>query len=175
LPWPVGAEEVEVPTQVPAVVLEAQRRARWLELLERSETHRIDLARVPTLGSRLGSGREVKELGYGGRAEAFGGTLLLVGREEPDSATAGRYLDISHASKLVNVSPTAYAGLACCLERESGEPLGLGVVSSYDPADHVLEVKSPAVVPAPVRQVRFGGFRVDAMGREGPALPSWSL
>lgn len=175
LPWPVGPEEVELPPQVPSVVLEAQRRARWLELLERSERHRIDLERVATAGSRLGSGRELKELGYAGRAEVFGSTLLLVGDDEPEPARAGRYLDIAHAAKLVNVSPKAFEGLVCSLERESGEPLGLGVVAAYDPLAHVLEVQSPAVVPAPVRQVRFGGFRVDTSGREGTALPSWSL
>lgn len=175
LPWPVGPEEVERPAQVPTVVLEAQRRARWLELLEHSDRHQIDLERVPTIGARLGSGREVKELGYAGRSEVFGSTLLLVGEEEPEPATAGRYLDIAHAAKLVNVAPKAFEGLVCCLERESGEPLGLGVVAAYDPVAHVLEVQSPAVVPAPVRQVRFGGFRVDSNGREGPALPSWSL
>lgn len=175
LGWPVGASEIELPKAFPTMVVEAQRRARWIEMLEAAENHEVHLSDVTTMGARLGSGLRVEVPDWEGWAEVCGGVLFLVGDLDPEESRIGRLLDQTHASKLSFVHSTDYGGLLCSFASEEGEDFGIGTISEFDPVRGLLRIKSTAVPPSPVRVLRFGSVKLDAVGRESPVVKPWSL
>lgn len=180
--WPVGPESVPREAAFPEVVRHAQRKANWLKLLEEGEEHRVDLARVSVQGVRLGSGKaivrtDLDALGLGSvlHAEVMGKTLMIVGEHDPEDGPLARAMDRHHVERVHSVRPTAYEGLLCCMEREGGEPLGMGVVRSIAFASGVAEVLSTAVAPAPVRTLRMGALRIDPDGNELGEVRPWQV
>jgi hypothetical protein len=171
--WPVGPEEVPVSTEFPDMVKDAQRRARWLELIEDCQNHEIHLSDVQIMGSRLGSGeRAENEFGLG---EVSGGTLHLVTREMVDEEMISRMLDEFHVSKVSLVHPRSYHGLICSFAHQDGDDFGLGVIKRFDELRGVMEILNTAVVPAPVRILKIGSFRVDSKGKEIGEQGPWTV
>ena len=171
--WPVGPEIVPLSTDFPDMVREAQRRARWLELLENCEVHEVRLNEVAMMGVRLGSGvRAENEFGLG---EVSGGVLHLVTREMLDDEMISRMLDEFHVSKVSLVHPRSYHGLICSFAHEDGEDFGMGVIKRFDEMRGVMEVLNTAVVPAPVRVMKVGTFRVDSKGKEIGEHNAWTV
>ncbi|MCW5937670.1 MAG: hypothetical protein KIT11_10245 [Fimbriimonadaceae bacterium] len=174
-PWPVGAEEVEMPDQYPVVVREAQRRARWLELFERSTLQEVDLGQVRVVGARLGSGERFRSPDFAGYLEKCGETLLVVDDADLDDGLVGRLCAQAGAGKLVHTKASEYEGLVCSFARESGEDFGMGVVRSFEPARNRMVVLCDAIAPAPVRALKLGTLRVWSDGREVSELVPWSV
>jgi hypothetical protein len=180
--WPVRAERVPLEPAFPAMVLAAQRRARWMELLKLARPLDIDLARTRVLGARLGSGSPVNVaalhapgLQGGLRAEVCGQTLLLVTREPVDDGTAIRAMNLAGASRVVAQTPEAYEGLVCSLERDDGTPVALGIVERAEFADGRLRVLTASSPAKAARVLRIGALRVDAEGREVGEVRPWSV
>jgi hypothetical protein len=172
-PWPVGAESVEVGAAFPEMVRSAQRRARWLELLEGCGVHEVRLGDIAVVGARLGSGaRAGDDFGFG---EVGGGVLHLVTREMLDEEMAARKLDEFHVARVNLVHPRSYHGLLCSFAHESGEDFGMGVVRRFDELRGVVEILNSAVVPAPVRLLKLGTFRIDSKGREVGEHAAWTV
>jgi hypothetical protein len=175
LGWPVGAEETEVAEAFPHVVIEAQRRARWLETAEQSEEHDVDLTKVTVDGARLGSGVRVELPGWAGWSEVSGGVLHLVGEREVTEEEAGQYLDQAHAARVSVVTPASYNGLVCSFASQEGEDFGIGFVREFLPERRLMKVRCTAVAPAPVRILRLGALRVDDTGRELGDVRAWTV
>lgn len=171
-PWPVGAEAVELPEAFPPLVQEAQRRAQWLDLLEKAEKHTIDLGQVSLMGSRLGSGAVAETDPY---TEASGGVALMVTDQAMGDAEVARAMDMAHASRSQIVSPGRYSGLVCSLAHQDGEDFGLGVVDSIDLARRVVHLRALAVAPAPARVLKVGTLRIDSLGKEIEDLKPWAV
>lgn len=172
-PWPVGPEEIDATPDFPQLVKEAQRRSRWLELIEDSQIHTIRLSEVATQGCRLGSGRRVDV--PTGLGEVCGNVLLWVTKHKPEDQVVSRLLDDVHASRLDLADPRSYHGTLCSFAHESGEDFGMGVVKSFDPDRGVLEVLNTAISPAPVRILKLGSLRIDSKGKEIGVHVPWAV
>lgn len=175
LGWPVGAAEQDSDPGFPQLVLEAQRRARWLEMFENSVEHEVDLRNVSVLGSRLGSGQTVSIKGWLGWAELTGNVLHLVGDQDPTENEVSAMLDLVHANRLSLVSPKAYQGLLCSFSSQTGEDFGIGTIEEFLPERGLLRILCTAVAPAPVRILRLGTLKLDKSGREVIDVKPWSL
>lgn len=179
--WPVGPEVLEGSAAVPALVYVAQRRARWLKLIEESVAHEISLDEVSIEGARLGAGRPVLEnvLRSSGLnilyAEAAGNTLLAISPEPIEEHLLSRLLDLTHCTKAVVLKPSDYQDLVCALCRQSGEEFAFGVVREIDFERRTIRVQSNAVPPAPVRVVKLGMLRVDSSGKEEAEIKPWQV
>ncbi len=173
-PWPVGAEEADATPDLPPLVRDAQRRARWLELRERATSQIVPLDTVGVLGARFGSGHRFRTTDWEGHAEAGAGTLLLIGDGEPDEA-AGTLMAQSQASRMVVNSPRTYDGLVCAFAHQDGEDFAMGIVDRLDLERREFTVLSDAVPPAPVRLLRLGRLRVDGSGREVGEAKPWTV
>lgn len=171
--WPVGPEEVGVSADFPALVKDAQRRARWLSLIEDSGVHEVVLADVRVMGARLGSGRRV-DLGAG-LAEVGGSVLHWVTREEVGEDRISALMNEFHVGRVNLVDPRTYHGTICSFAHEEGRDFGMGVVKRFDEERGVVEILSPAVVPAPVRILKLGSLRVDSQGREIGEHAPWAV
>lgn len=177
--WPVSVEAISLPGNVPEIVETAQRKARWMELLETGHSHHISLKRVSIQDGRLGSGvplsaaeREKSGLKDAVWAEVSASTIFVVSDEEPPTQRA---LDVTHTTKLVWAKPSAYDGLLVSFARQSGEDFDLGLVESVDFAGGEMTVRSPAIPPAPVRILKLGGLRVDPSGNELGETKPWQV
>ncbi|HEY0867593.1 MAG TPA: hypothetical protein VGE01_09445 [Fimbriimonas sp.] len=174
--FPVGPEEVELGKSFPLLVMQAQRKAQWMKLMEQCQEHDVDLRQVTIEGARFGSGenltREVEGVLY---AERCGSTLLMVSDEELSDAQIARALDSSHTARAHLVSPEAYRNLLCSFGRPNGEDFGMGTVAEIDWESLRARVLCTAIPPAPVRILRLGSLRIDPHGNElGEAKP-WQV
>jgi hypothetical protein len=172
-PWPVGAEETDLPHELPPLVREAQRRAQWMALLDRSTLHTVWLGEVALLGARLGSGRRVET--PTAWAEVAGSTLHVVADQALDDAQVSSLMDAAHADKTSSAKPSDYAGLVCSFAHQDGEDFGLGVIEALDVQTETLTVRNEAVAGAMPRIVKLGVLRIDGSGRELPPVRPWSL
>lgn len=180
--WPVGPEAVSLRGDVPDLVNQAQRKARWLELIESSTEHRFPFRSVAIEGARLGAGRalseaELEKIGMDGaqHAEICGSTLFAVYDEEPPEPMVARLLDAVHAKRAVFAAPHAYRGLLCSFARQSGEDFAIGTIQDIDFKSGEIVINSPAVPQAPVRILRIGSLRIDASGNEIEELRAWQV
>ena len=174
-PWPVGAETVELAPSFLPVVQDAQRRARWLELVERCEQHVVPLGQVAFVGARLGSGTRLRHKDLAELAEISGGVLHVVTDRKLPEPEIRRAMDVTHATRLSMVSPGSYQGLLCSFCHQNGEDFGMGFVKSLDPVAETLTVMCDAVVPAPVRIVRLGLIKIDAGGIDDLSADLWTV
>lgn len=174
-PWPVGAETVELPAPFPPLVKDAQRRARWIELLDSCVPHTVDLAEVALMGSRLGSGTRLAHKDFSDYGEVAGGILHIVTDRQLTDQESARAMDVTHARKLSLVSPSAYRGLLCSFADQEGADFGLGIVKSFDPDRARFEILGNPVAPAPVRILKIGLQRLTESGQEDGVITPWSL
>ncbi|HRI44146.1 MAG TPA: hypothetical protein PLL78_03285 [Fimbriimonadaceae bacterium] len=179
--WPVGPQRVGLEPAFPEVVAAAQRRSRWIEMLERCEAHEVPLDRVSIEGLRLGGGLPIPigSLHLAGvqnalHAEVFGSTLFLVARDGLDQDHIGRALDLTHASAAMVVEPSSYSGLLCSFADQLGDDFGMGMVEEIDFERRLVRAKCTAVAPAPVRILKIGSLRIDAGGKELGETKPWS-
>lgn len=177
-PWLIETEQIALQNSLPESAKTAQRRARWLEVLESCQEHVLDLDHVGIHGIRLGSGQRLHGAPFdqlGTHVELYGNTLLVVTDHEHDEDAATEALNLSHATKLNFVATTAYDGLICSFVRGTGEDFGIGVVKSIDFEARTATFLNTAVAPAPVRSVRIGSLRIDATGKETGETRPWAV
>lgn len=179
--WPVGPEWVDAVRPYPWVVVEAQRKAHWLAVLEQCENHEFPLASVSVQGARLGSGEklDVLELARCGVeaqwAERSAGTLFAVVEENPKDEATNRALNVFDCKRVVYAEPSAYIGLLCAFSRQSGEDFGFGVIDHIDFPAGMVYSRTTAVAPAPVRILKLGGLRLGKAGSELGELRPWQV
>lgn len=175
--WPVGPQTTSVDAGYPDLVQQAQRRARWIELLDSCVEHEIDLRHVAIQGARLGSGLPVDLRGIDAivHAELAGSSLFLVADRALSEGEIAQAIALTHAARAHVVEPESYDGLLVSLARQDAEDFALGVIRSIDFRRGILSVRSPAVAPAPVRILKFGGLRLDSGGKELGEVKPWSL
>jgi polynucleotide 5'-kinase involved in rRNA processing len=177
-PWLIEAETIALQESLPENAQAAQRRARWLEMLEGCSEHMIELDHIGIHGVRLGSGQRLHGAPFddlGIHVEVYGSTLLVVTGHDVDEQMAGDALNLAHATKLSLVSPDAYDGLLCSFVRGSGEDFGIGVVKGIDFHEREATFLNNAVAPAPVRSVRIGSLRIDETGKETGETKPWAV
>ncbi|RYG41685.1 hypothetical protein EON79_20335, partial [bacterium] len=90
-PW-CRAEEIVLTAKPPPAVLHAQRRAFWIDLLDRSHRHELTVAGLRFEGTRLGTGTEVVIEGAI-HAEKIGSTLYAIIKGEFDDRAISIALD----------------------------------------------------------------------------------
>lgn len=180
--WPIGPETVTVEGAFPEMVQAAQRRARWIEMIENSYDHSVPLHDVSIQGTRLGSGTKINTaqlsaVGLEGIvwAEKCGSTLLLVTKNKIGDRQIGMALNVAHASKLQVVEPMAYSGRLCSLARQRGEDFAMGIIEEIDFVAGVAQVLAHAVPPAPVRILKIGSMLLDSTGRELGDEKPWTI
>ena len=177
-PWVVAPWTVDLGEGLPDTALVAQRRSRWLEMLEGCDEHQVPLDDIGLYGARLGSGERLQgapfdELGV--HVEVCGPVLHVVSDKEPDEQLVGDALNLAHATRLNIVSTGAYDGLLCSFVRDAGEDFGIGVVKSIDFSSRKAVFLNNAVAPAPVRTVRLGALRIDETGKETGEVRPWTV
>ena len=173
--WPTEAKCVDLIEAFPQSVQEAQRRATWIDLQERCERHRIDLASVGIHGTRLGSGVRLKHSDFNEFAEVSGGVLHVITDREVNDDEVSRAMNLTHASRVSIVSPKSYERLICSFADKQGRDFGMGFIESIDPREGTAEVLCEAVVPAPVKNLRIGTLQVSPDGQEVGSLNLWTV
>lgn len=178
--WPIGPEEIELPTGLPPVVVEAQRKAQWLKLIERCQRHEIPLHQCAIQGARLHSGVQLDELARHRagldnalHAEVCGSTLLIVTDGNLDEDVISRALDVTHVPRAQISHPRDYNDMLCAFVRTNGDEFGYGMIERIDFAEGVIHARADAVPPVPVPILRLGSLRVDKDGRERGELKPW--
>ncbi|MFQ3667497.1 MAG: hypothetical protein SNJ61_01220 [Fimbriimonadaceae bacterium] len=180
--WPIGPEEALLEVAFPPLVRNAQRRARWLKMIEESREHEIPIKRVSFDGARFGSGTPIDpsrlaRLGLTGivHAEVCHKVLYLVSEQAIQDRALSAALDDTGAERGHVVSPAAFEGLVCAFARESGEDFGIGFVRKADFRSGVFHVANTAVPPAPVRLLRLGSLRIDESAKEFGEIRPWEI
>lgn len=180
--WPVGPESVKLIKPLPNLVLQAQRKAQWLKLIERSSCHEIPLDRLTIQGARLGSGRLLDSimrqragLEDALRVEVCGSSLFVVTKGDLAEEQVTRALDITHTQRAHVVHPEDYENLLCAFVRLSGDEFGYGRVETLDFEAGLAVVMADAVPPVPIPILRLGSLRVDADGRELGEVRPWQV
>lgn len=180
--WPVGPQSVELERTLPPMVQQAQRKAQWLKLIERSERHELPLDRLAIQGARLGSGRQLDAimrqrvgLEEALRVEVCGGSLLVVANDDLDEVEIGRALDLTHTQRAHVVHPGDFTNLLCAFVRLSGEEFGYGRIEELDFESGKAIVMADAVAPVPVPILRLGSLRVDVNGVEMGEIRPWQV
>jgi hypothetical protein len=178
LGWPVGPETIAAPDAFPRIVLDAQRKAQWLKLIERTHRHELPMSQLSIQGSRFGSAVPITnqiDSDLVLHAEVCGANLFLVSEGDLDEDIMGRALDIAHASKAIVAHPEEYKNLLCAFGRESGEEFGIGMIEEIDFRGRMIYACADAVPPVPVRILKMGTLRVDPNGRELTEGRPWHL
>lgn len=179
--WPVGPHAVDAESGFPPMVLAAQRRARWLEMIEDSQEHSIPWDQVSIMGARFGSGVRVhpydlEKEGIPGVlwAERCGTTLFLISKRNLDDRQLTTALNVGRATHVIVVDPMQYSGRLCSLARQNGEDFGMGFIEELDFVHGVFRVHAVAIPPAPVRILKLGTLTIDSTGREIEDEKPWS-
>lgn len=180
--WIVGPEPVLLEAEFPPMVVSAQRRARWLELLESCEDHEIPLDEVHFQGMRFGSGKRLP-IDFFVRAgleqvvwaESTQKTLVLISRKPLDDDQIASAMNIAHAAKVMLIDPICFSGHLCALSRQNGEHLGMGIIEEFDFVRGVARCRATAVAPAPVRTLQVGLLKLDSSGRELGEIRPWTI
>ncbi len=176
--WPSLVFQIEVAEALPEAAKLAQRRARWLEMLESCSEHSVSLDKVGVYGVRLGGGTRLQGHPYadlGTYVEKYGSTMLVVTESEPWEDLVTEAMNLAHVRNVVFVSPNAYNGLVCSFVRGTGEDFGIGVIKQVDFELRELTVLNTAVAPAPLRMVRIGSIRIDLDGKELGETKPWAV
>lgn len=179
--WPVGPQTIEAEPAFPAMVRNAQRRARWLELLEQCHDHTVAWRDVNVQGARMGTGLPAdpsvrQALGDSVvMAEVAGKTLVTLASGPVSEDAVARALDLAHAERWIALDPMQFSGRLCAFARSDGEPFGLGVVEEMDVKSGTLSIRCTAIPPAPVRILTLGTLRLDAQGREVSDEAAWII
>ncbi|MBS1717713.1 MAG: hypothetical protein JSS72_08275 [Armatimonadetes bacterium] len=180
--WSVGPEPVNLPKEFPSVVMNAQRKAAWLAMLEGCTDHELPLAKLSFEGSRIGSGHRVtahdferlgiRECLYG---EVLGDFLFLITKGALSEEVIARALDAYHCHNVKIAHEDEYAGLLIGLARANGQDAAIGIIENLDFEQGVLRVKVTISDVANVQTVKLGLQRIDAKGNELPDVKPWTL
>jgi hypothetical protein len=180
--WPVGPEVIAFPAALPESIRRAQRKAQWLRMIERAESHEVSFAHLSVQGMRLGSGTVIRPETWASanlppvfHAEVCGGTLLVIAEQEFEDRDIARALDLAHAQRMASAHPSDFADLLCAFVREGGEEFGFGRIEAVDFKARVVHASTDAVPPVPVRILKVGSLRVDKNGNEQGELRNWQL
>jgi hypothetical protein len=172
--WPIGPELVEPAKPFPDMVVQAQRRARWLELWKAGREHVIDLGAVALEGARLGSGQVLSSPGEPWR-ERLGATLTAAQPQEPTPEQAARLMQDHLASRLHHIDPADYEGLLCSLARQDGEDFSMGVIQRMDLEARRAVIWADAEPEPAVRILRIGTLRLSRDGIEAESIRPWTV
>lgn len=179
--WTVGPQRVVLEAAFHGLVRSAQRRARWIELIEQAVPHEVPLDRVSIEGLRLGSGIEIPVASLQRTtldrvlyAESFGQTSLLIADHELSPDEMATALDLTHAVTATVVEPQSYSGLLCSFADQEGVDFGMGILDSIDFTRRVIHTRCTAIPPAPVRILRVGSLRIDDSGKELGETKPWA-
>lgn len=178
---PDGTVLIGIDKSFPNLVQIAQRKAQWLDLLERCEDHVVDLNECRLEGARLGSGQRLslsqrEKLGLDkAYAETIGNSLFIVSEDEFDERTVSRAMDFTHTNRVSLASPDLYQGALCAFSKHSGEDFGFGIVDHIDFEKMKAFVRCTAIPPVPVPILRIGSLRIDAQGNEHGELKPWQV
>jgi hypothetical protein len=178
---PDGQVLIGIDKSFPNLVQIAQRKAQWLDLLERCEDHVVDLNECRLEGARLGSGQRLslnqrEKVGLDNAyAESIGNSLFIVSDEEFDERTISRAMDYTHTNRVSLASPELYHGAICAFSKPSGEDFGFGYIDHIDFEKMKAFVRCTAIPPVPVPILRIGSLRVDAQGNEHGELKPWQV
>jgi len=172
--WPIGPETIELPSELPQVALQAQRRSRWIELLDSCNEIELDLRRIDAFGARFRSGQAVQfpSVLY---AEFLGSTLYLVAESSPPEAEISRLLDKFGATRAHVTRPSDFEGVIVSFAHENGMDFVMGRIKSLDFESLRATIQTPAESLGSARSIYFGLMRVDDKGRELPEHPPWTL
>ncbi len=180
--WPTGPEIIPAPKGYPPMVRHAQRKARWLKLIEDCDMHEVRLRDIAIEGARVGSGTMLDpnqyarlSLEHATRIEVCGASLLIITDEYPNDGQIARALDVTHCSKAHVVNESSYQHLVCAFADDAGHEFGFGMIDRVDFKAEIAHVRSTAVPGTPIRILKLGGLKVDPDGREiGEAKP-WEV
>lgn len=172
---------IDIDKSFPNLVQIAQRKAQWLDLLERCEDHVVDLNECRLEGARLGSGHRLglsqrEKLGLDrAYAETIGTSLFIVSEDEYDERTISRAMDFTHSNRVSIASPELYHGALCAFSKASGEDFGFGIIDHIDFEKMKAFVRCTAIPPVPVPILRIGTLRIDDQGVEHGELKPWQI
>ena len=178
---PTGKVLIALDKSFPNLVQIAQRKAQWLDLLERTESHVVDLNEASLEGCRLGSGyvlshhQRTKLNIENSYAEVIGNSLFVVTNDEFEEWMISRAMDFTHTSRVNIASPDLYEGALCSFAKTSGEDFGFGMIERIDFEKMKAFVRCTAIPPVPVPVLRIGSLRVDAQGNEHGELKPWQI
>ncbi|CAN5649026.1 hypothetical protein BH11ARM2_BH11ARM2_11830 [soil metagenome] len=172
--WHPSAHETELASMPPPAVIQAQRRAHWIDLLERSHLHEFGFNDLRFQGTRLGSGVPVDVEGAL-HAEKIGSSLYAIVGGAFEDREVALALDRTGSSKAHLVTPETFRGLLCALVRANGTEAGVGIIERFDLESGTISVRSPAVPPLPIATLRIGALRLDREGNEIGELRPWAV
>ncbi len=178
---PEGQVLIGIDKSFPNLVQIAQRKAQWLDLLERCEDHVVDLNETRLEGARLGAGKRLsngqkEKLGIDrAYAETIGSSLFIVSDDEYDERTISRAMDFSHTNRVSLAAPELYHGALCAFSKVSGEDFGFGMIDHIDFEKMKAIVRCTAIPPVPVPILRIGSLRIDDQGNEHGELKPWQV
>ncbi len=183
MPWPVGPEEFEFASDFPAVVKQAHRKAKWLQVIESCSRFEVPLHSVFLEGARLGAGEylsstqlEAIGLSSADYVESSGGTALVISETlGADENMLSRIMNVTHTHRVQLVNPVEYEGLLCSFARDTGEDFGFGRIVELNVQSGLLVIESTAIPPDQVRLIRLGSLIVDKNGNERTEHKPWSL
>lgn len=180
--WPMGVTEIDLPKGLPEVVLRAQRKARWRDLLEKSKDFQISTQQVQWTGARLGSGLAAPELRLqeaGIRdvvhAEISGATAFVVVENELSSEECALVMRLLGATRLHSALASSYSGILCSLSRIHGDDICLAILDSIDFRKGIVRVRASAEDTAGLNLIRMGHLRLDGEGNELGVIKPWSI
>lgn len=178
--WAIGPQLVELPVALPTMVQAAQRRGRWIGLQEDASLHEVLLEKVSIQGVRLGSGKRVllpnetllSPLKW---AEAADGTLYVVSDAPPEEPTLNRALQFAHLHRVHAAANQDFEHLLCCMCRQNGEPLGMGMIERAEFDKGRFVVRAQVSPGSNARIVMIGSLKVDTEGKELGEIKPWSI
>ena len=172
---------VTLPEPLSPQVHAAQRKARWLKLLESCTEQLLRLDQLRIEGARLGAGashpptRAAAEPDELLHVETTGHTVLIVSESEPSDALIARTLDRTHASRAVLATPASYQNLLVAFARESGEDFAIGILQEIDFKKGTVTLLADSVPPSPVKILRIGVLRLSPTGDELGRIEPWQV
>lgn len=174
MPGAKDVEIVELEASLPDVAQTAQRRAIWIDMLDRCVRHRYDMAQGLE-GARLGSGQRMPHSAIDAYIELAASHLHIVSDTHYGELEILALSNEHGAKKVSMVSPSSYKGLLCCLAKQDGEPMGIGIVESFDPESGRFNLLSTAVEGSKPAILQLGTLRVSNDGIDYDATAPWAV
>lgn len=178
--WSLPADRVPVEDDLPQEAKDAQRNARWMELLQSGADAELDVDSLQTSGARLGFGQRVSPARHSW-ADRLGEAVYLqppvlfsISSFEPAPIDVSEALESSGCSKFVTVSPDRYEGLLCAPSDGSGRELGFGVVKRLDTETMRLAVRTTARDPSFAKLLKLGSLWIGEQGQPSERLNQWA-
>lgn len=178
--WPLDCEKVAVEDELPREAKDAQRNARWSDLMSHAQVAELDLDAVQTVGSRIGFGERVSATRHPW-VDAIGEAVYLqppvlfaLTSREPDPDRVGEALSATGCEKFVSVAPERYAGLLCAPCDLAGRELGFGVIDHLDISTMRVGIRTTAHDPSYAKILKLGSLWLGAHGDPYEGAKLWS-